>query len=65
MNDVRQLNNILQEWQILHDYKVIYNGNIREECLSFDKHHLNKKGSSILASNFSSALNDTADALPI
>ena len=62
MNDVHQLNNILQEWQILHDYKIIYNGNIREECLSFDKHHLNKKGSNILSSNFISALNKTADA---
>ncbi len=49
---VEQLNNILQQWQYLHGYTFIYNDNIKEDCLAYDNHHLNKKGKLRLAANF-------------
>ena len=54
---VRTLNNILEQWQFLHDYTFIYNENITEECLAWDQHHLNNRGSLRLSANFRRALN--------
>ena len=56
-DQVKQLNNILYQWQFLHDYRFIFNENIRGDCLAYDNHHLNVKGSLRLSANFRRAIN--------
>ena len=56
-DQVAMLNNTLYQWQFLHDYKFIYNENIGKDCLAYDKHHLNVKGSVRLGANFRRAIN--------
>ena len=54
---VEQLNNVLRAWQLNHDYEIIYNDNIKTNCLSYDNLHLNKRGKERLCANFRRALN--------
>ena len=56
-NEVSKLNNILESWQVTHDFKLIYNNNIDATCISRDRRHLNNKGKNILSSNFVNILN--------
>ena len=55
--EVVKLNKILYNWQFLHNFTFIFNENIHSDCLAWDKHHLNVKGSLRLTSNFRRALN--------
>ena len=54
---VIQLNNILRQWQALHNYELIYNDNINDSCIANDNLHLSTKGKNRLSSNFRRALN--------
>jgi len=54
---VETLNKILEQWQFLYDYTFIFNTNIKKDCLAYDNHHLNKRGSLRLTANFRRALN--------
>lgn len=56
-NEVLQLNNILEAWQVIHDFKLIYNNNIDATCISKDGIHLNNKGKAKICSNFINVLN--------
>lgn len=57
-DQVKQLNNVLNQWQLVRNFTIIYNGNIKKEfCLSRDRLHLNYRGSNRLCSNFRRALN--------
>ena len=55
---IDQVNNILRTWEVRYDYKMIFNDNIDDTCISKDKIHLNKKGKTRLRANFRKALNN-------